>query len=109
MTDDDLHFHSNFRLNGQYEFGDWELSPRATIRYKDADFNSQYYAFKDVTSESIGAGIDVNLGIDIRYHVISNLYLLGSTSVTRFDDNAFNSSIVEDRYQGEFYLGFGLF
>ncbi|MEZ8194706.1 MipA/OmpV family protein [Vibrio cortegadensis] len=109
MTDDDLHFHSNFRLNGQYEFGDWELSPRATIRYKDADFNSQYYAFKDVTGESIGAGIDVNLGIDIRYHVISNLYLLGSTSVTRFDDNAFNSSIVEDRYQGEFYLGFGLF
>ncbi|TKF24274.1 MipA/OmpV family protein [Vibrio genomosp. F6] len=109
MTDDDLHFHSNFRLNGQYEFGDWELSPRATIRYKDADFNSQYYAFKDVTGESIGAGIDVNLGIDIRYHVISNLYLLGSTSVTRFDDNAFNSSIIEDRYQGEFYLGFGLF
>lgn len=109
MTDDDLHFHSNFRLNGQYKFGDWELSPRATIRYKDADFNSQYYAFKDVTGESIGAGIDVNLGIDIRYHVISNLYLLGSTSVTRFDDNAFNSSIVEDRYQGEFYLGFGLF
>ncbi|MEZ8104021.1 MipA/OmpV family protein [Vibrio cortegadensis] len=109
MTDDDLHFHSNFRLNGQYEFGDWELSPRATIRYKDADFNSQYYAFKDVTGESIGAGIDVNLGIDIRYHVISNLYLLGSTSVTRFDDNAFNSSIVEDRYQGEFYLGFGFF
>ncbi|OEE71696.1 MipA/OmpV family protein [Vibrio genomosp. F6] len=109
MTDDDLHFHSNFRLNGQYEFGDWELSPRATIRYKDADFNSQYYAFKDVTGESIGAGIDVNLGIDIRYHVISNLYLLGSTSVTRFDDNAFNSSIIEDRYQGEFYLGFGFF
>lgn len=109
MTDNDLHFHSNFRLNGQYEFGDWELSPRATIRYKDADFNSQYYAFKDVTGESIGAGIDVNLGIDIRYHVISNLYLLGSTSVTRFDDNAFNSSIVEDRYQGEFYLGFGFF
>ncbi|MGF1842186.1 MipA/OmpV family protein [Vibrio clamense] len=109
MTDDDLQFHSNFRLNGQYEFGDWELSPRATIRYKDADFNSQYYVFKDVTGESIGAGIDVNLGIDIRYHVISNLYLLGSTSVTRFDDNAFNSSIVEDRYQGEFYLGFGFF
>lgn len=109
MTDDDLHFHSNFRLNGQYEFGDWELSPRATIRYKDADFNSHYYAFKDVTGESIGAGIDVNLGIDIRYHVISNLYLLGSTSVTRFDDNAFNSSIIEDRYQGEFYLGFGFF
>lgn len=109
MTDDDLQFHSNFRLNGQYEFGDWELSPRVTIRYKDADFNSQYYAFKDVTGESIGAGVDVNLGIDIRYHVISNLYLLGSTSVTRFDDNAFNSSIIEDRYQGEFYLGFGLF
>ncbi|POB68643.1 MltA-interacting MipA family protein, partial [Vibrio vulnificus] len=44
-----------------------------------------------------------------RYHVISNLYLLGQTSITRLDNNAYNSDAVEDRYEGEFYVGFGFF
>lgn len=92
-----------------YEFGDWELEPSFTIRYKDADFNSSYYSFKDATGEKIGAGIDANLGIKARYHVISNLYLLGETSVTRLDSEAYHSQIVEDRYQGEVFVGFGFF
>lgn len=109
MTDTNFRGHGNFRFSGHYEYGSWDLSPSATVRYKEADFNSTYYAFSDVTGESIGAGFDINLGLEARYHVISNMYLLGSTSVTRLDDNAFNSGIVEDRYQGEFYLGFGFF
>ncbi|MFA0725129.1 MipA/OmpV family protein, partial [Vibrio sp. 10N.222.49.E5] len=89
-----------------YETGDWEFTPSATLRYKSADFNSAYYSAE---GESIGAGIDLNVGVEARYHVVSNLYLLGSTSVTRLDDNAYDSSVVEDRYQGELYLGFGFF
>ncbi|ASI96588.1 MipA/OmpV family protein [Vibrio rotiferianus] len=109
MTDDEFQFHSNFRLAANYEFGDWELEPSLTFRYKDADFNSAYYSFSDVTGERIGAGIDANLGVKARYHVISNLYLLGQTSVTRLDSSAYNSKIVEDRYQGEVFIGFGFF
>ncbi|EJG1639258.1 MipA/OmpV family protein [Vibrio sp. B513a] len=109
MTDDELQFHSNYRLAVNYVFGDWELEPSITIRYKDADFNSEYYSFKDITGERIGAGLDTNLGIKARYHVTSNLYLLGETSVTRLDDNAYNSQLVEDRYQGEVFVGFGFF
>ncbi|MDF4662580.1 MipA/OmpV family protein, partial [Vibrio parahaemolyticus] len=82
MTDDELQFHSNYRLAANYVCGDWELEPSITIRYKDADFNSEYYSFKDITGERIGAGLDTNLGIKARYHVTSNLYLLGETSVT---------------------------
>jgi outer membrane protein len=109
MSDYDFRFHSNLTAQGQYEFGDWELSPRMTLRYKDADFNSEYYGFNDQTDERVNAGVDVNIGVDARYHVYSNLYLLGSTSVTRLDSNAFDSDIVVDRYQGEFFVGFGIF
>ena len=109
MTDDEFQFHSNYRIAANYELGDWELEPSFTIRYKDADFNSTYYSFDEVTGEKIGAGIDANLGIKARYHVISNLYLLGETSITRLDSEAYNSQIVEDRYQGEVFVGFGFF
>ncbi|UYI48468.1 MipA/OmpV family protein [Vibrio natriegens] len=109
MTDDEFQFHSNYRIATNYELGGWELSPSLTFRYKDADFNSEYYAFKALTKESIGAGIDANLRFKARYHVTSNLYLLGETSITRLDSAAYKSQLVEDRYQGEVLVGFGFF
>lgn len=109
MSDDAFRFHSNLRLSAEYEIGDWALSPAVTLRYKDADFNSQYYAFNEFSGQTIGAGVDAKVGIDARYHVVSNLYLLGSTSVTRLDDNAYHAAAVEERYQGEVFVGFGFF
>ncbi|NVD06884.1 MipA/OmpV family protein [Vibrio sp. JPW-9-11-11] len=109
MSDKDMRFHVNLTASANYQWGDWELEPHTTLRYKDADFNSEYYAFKPYTGEAIGAGIDVNAGVKARYHVASNLYLLGGASVTRLDNNAYNSTVVDDRFQGEFFLGFGFF
>ncbi|MEL7290675.1 MAG: MipA/OmpV family protein [Pseudomonadota bacterium] len=109
MSDKDTRFHANLTASADYQWGDWQLKPHATLRYKDADFNSEYYAFKPYKDESIGAGADINVGLSARYHVYSNLYLLGGTSVTRLDNNAYRSMAVEDRFQGEFYLGFGFF
>ncbi|HAS8120753.1 TPA: MipA/OmpV family protein [Vibrio vulnificus] len=109
MFDDGFRFHSNYRLAAKFDFGDWELEPSLTLRYKDADFNSTYYAFADITKQYIGAGVDTNLALKGRYHVASNLYLLGKTSITRLDNNAYDSYAIEDRYEGEFYVGFGFF
>lgn len=109
MSDSDSRIHANLTASGYYEFGDWELEPHLTVRYKGADFNSEYYAFSRQANEQIGAGVDVKLGVSARYHVYSNLYLLGATSVTRLDNNAYNASAINDRYQGEVYLGFGFF
>ncbi|EGA70326.1 hypothetical protein VISI1226_22190 [Vibrio sinaloensis DSM 21326] len=109
MTDDEYRLHGNLRASAEFESGDWEVKPRFTLRYKEAEFNSVYYGFSEYTDDRIGAGVDVNLGVDVRYHVISNLYLLGSSSVTRLDDNAYHAPLVEDRFQGEFFVGFGFF
>ncbi|WP_414931185.1 MipA/OmpV family protein [Vibrio europaeus] len=109
MSDKDLRFHANLRASAKYEYGDWELEPHATLRYKDADFNSEYYAFSETSKQTIAAGIDAKVGLKARYHVHSNLYLLGATSVTRLDHSAYHSDAIKDRYQGEFYVGFGFF
>ncbi|MCG3765054.1 MipA/OmpV family protein [Vibrio cincinnatiensis] len=109
MSDDQFHFHGNIRATAEYEIGDLALSSSVNIRYKEADFNSTYYSFEQLGGESIGAGVDLKVGIDARYHVISNFYLLGSTSMTRLDNNAYYSSAVNDRYQGEISVGFGFF
>ncbi|WP_408058743.1 MipA/OmpV family protein [Vibrio bivalvicida] len=109
MSDKDLRIHLNLRASAQYELGDWELQPDVTLRYKDSDFNSEYYAFSATTNQFIGAGVDATIGLKARYHVHSNLYLLGATSVTRLDHSAYHSDAVRERYQGEFYIGFGFF
>ncbi len=109
MADKDTRLHSNLRATAEYEFGDWDVKPSVTVRYKDADFNSQYYAFRNFTGQTTGAGVDVNVGVSARYHVTSNLYLLGSTSVTRLDHNAYHTEAVNDRYEGEVLVGFGFF
>ncbi|GEM74517.1 MltA-interacting MipA family protein [Vibrio sagamiensis NBRC 104589] len=109
MSDDEGQSHSNFRVSTQFELGNLEMVSDLTLRYKTTDFNSEYYSFKDATGESIGAGIDMRLGVKGRYHVTSNLYLLGGASVTRLDNQAFQSAVVKDRYEGEVFLGFGFF
>ncbi|KIE19723.1 MltA-interacting MipA family protein [Vibrio sinaloensis] len=109
MTDDEYRVHGNLRMSGEFESGDWEVKPSVTLRYKEAEFNSVYYGFSEYTNDRIGAGVDINVGVEARYHVVSNLYLLGSTSITRLDDNAYNAPLVEDRYQGELFVGFGFF
>ncbi|MGF1720626.1 MipA/OmpV family protein [Vibrio kyushuensis] len=110
MTDSRFNWHSNATIHGVFESGDWEIKPKATVRYKSKDFNSVYYGFSNYEfGNDVSAGVDAQVGIGARYHVISNLYLLGSTAVTRLDDNAYESAAVKDRYQGELYLGFGFF
>ena len=109
MSDDEFRFHGNLRLSAQFESGDWDINPALTVRIKDADFNSTYYAFSEYTNERIGPGVDANIGFDARYHVASNLYLLGAASVTVLDSEAYRSRAVEERTQGELFVGFGFF
>ncbi len=109
MSDSAFNIHSNYRLRAQFNLGDWRLQPYLTLRYKDADFNSTYFAFSSFSGEHIGAGIDINAGLDLRYHVTSNFYLLAGGGITRLDNNAYHSQLVEHRYQGEVTFGIGFF
>ncbi|MGL6257820.1 MipA/OmpV family protein [Vibrio sp. WXL210] len=109
LSDAEGRAQANWQVATEYSNQDWWFKPSVTLRYKSADFNSHYYAVEDFTNQRIGAGVDANIGIEGRYHVFSNLYFMGSTSLTILDHNAYNADAIDSNAQGEIYLGFGLF
>lgn len=101
--------YGNITKSWYFQNGNLELMPKIGARYKSANFNSRYFALEEITSQSIGAGIEFNTTIEARYHVGSNLYLLGSLGGTLLDSNAYDAKVVEQKWQSEAYLGFAFF
>jgi len=118
MSDDHSRTYGSLGTRYHYENGSWGLFPYATLRLKSADFNDHYYAldgFVDPNNinsridNKIGPGLDLTLGSEIRYHVISNFYLVGRAQLTALDsDTADNPAIARSTY-GEVYLGVAFF
>jgi len=118
MSDNDSRFYSTLNARYHWDQGSWDIIPYATLRYKSADFNDRYFGLdgfanpNDLTqtfSNKIGSGTDLTLGGEIRYHVISNLYLLGSAQITTLDSNTRDSLSIERGTFGEVYLGIAFF
>jgi len=104
--------YGNLSQSWYFQHDSWEFMPKVSARYKSASFNSHYYALSGIakiTEQSIGAGIEVNAGIETRYHVAKNFYLLASVNATLLDKNAYESDVVNQRWQSEAYLGFAFF
>lgn len=103
------HPYANLSYRGKFQLDAWELKPYATLRAKTSNFNSLYYAFDKYTGESISGGIDYTAGLDLKYHLVSNLYLLAGGEVTLLDKAARNARLVKDGYEYSVYTGLGLF
>ena len=118
MTDDEGRYYSALDTRYHWESGSWELMPYATLRFKSADFNDHYYGLDgfadpaDLSStidNKIGSGFDLTLGSEIRYHVISNFYLLGRAQLTALDSDTRSSPTISGDTYGEVYLGIAFF
>jgi outer membrane protein len=104
--------YANLSQSWYFQHNSWEFMPKVRARYKSARFNSHYYALSgitEVTEQSIGAGIEINAGVETRYHVAKNFYLLASINGTLLDKKAYQSEVVNQRWQAETYLGFAFF
>jgi len=118
MTDDESRYYSSINTKYHWESGSWELFPYATLRYKSADFNDHYYGLdgfvdpdnpSSTFSNKIGSGVDLTLGSEVRYHVISNFYLLGRAQLTTLDSSTRDSISIDSGTHGEIYLGIAFF
>ncbi len=109
FSDLDGNAYASIRSGWYFQHNDWEFMPKISARYKSASFNSQYFSLSELTHENIGAGVDFKANIETRFHVTSNLYLVGSFGVTALDNNAYHSSAINQRWQSETYLGFAFF
>ena len=118
MSDDYSRYYFSLTTNYHWESGSWELFPYATLRYKSAYFNDYYYgpnAFPvsdnppSTVNNELGSGFDLTFGTEVRYHVFSNLYLLGRAQMVALDSNTRDSVSIESGTYSELYLGLGFF
>ena len=109
LSDLDGRVHGNISSSWDINSGDWQVLPSISAHFKSADFNSQYFALAEASNETIGGGAELTAAIEMRYHVNSNFYLIGSAGVNLLDDNAYQSNAIEQRWNNELYLGFAFF
>ncbi|RYU66997.1 MipA/OmpV family protein [Aliivibrio finisterrensis] len=109
MVDPEFRSYMNFRLGAEIESGDWWFNPSIEARWKESEFNNYYYGLNDSNNDRLSAGVDVKAGVMSRYHVTSNLYLLGGSYVSRLDDSAYSSQYIDNRWEFEYFLGVGFF
>jgi len=102
LSDQDFQLHSNVRAGLNLEHGDLEWTPYVNFNFKSSDFNDYYYG---LDREDVGAGVDLSAGIEAEYHLISNLYLIGSFQLTWLDHNARHSEFVDKDFLDETFLG----
>jgi len=109
MTHIKGHNYANLSYKGDFNTGGFEIKPYLTFRAKSSGFNSLYYAIEPVSGQKIQGGIDTTLGIDTKYHLVSNLYLLAGADVTILDKAAKDARAVDKGYEYGVYAGLGLF
>ena len=118
MTDNDSRYYSSLNTRYHWDSGSWDIFPYATLRYKSADFNNHYYGLDGLTDPNdtansidnkIGSAFDLTIGSEVRYHVISNFYLLGRAQLTTLDSKTRDSITIDNGTFGEIYLGIAFF
>lgn len=106
MTDGDARFYSDIGFDT--ELGDKYATyyPYIGVRIKTSDFNTKYYGFDQ---EYVEGGVDLHASMEARYHLVSNLYLIGRLGATLLDSNARKSSVVQKGTAWDAYAGIAFF
>ena len=106
MTTDDYRYYSFGEVTYQWHQGDWQLEPYAKATWKSRGFNEKYYGLEQY---SVSAGTSISGGINAKYHIASNLYLLGRFGFNRLGDNIAKLPNIDSQYQYETFFGFGFY
>lgn len=118
LNDQDHRYYASLNTRYYWKSGPWELFPYADLRFKSADFNNYYYGLDGASdpghpfstlNNKVGSAFDMTVGSELRYHVISNFYLIGRAQYTALDSKTRNPISIEHSSYGEIYMGIGLF
>lgn len=102
MADERQRLSSNWRTGMVINGGPLRLDPYLNLRFKDSRYNDYYYG---LTMDDIGAGMDISIGVEARYHLFDDVFLLGSIEATWLGNAARDSFYVEDDFQENIFLG----
>ncbi len=104
MENVDKSTHANLTYSANLKYGDLYFEPHATLRVKDATFNTQHYG---QGKEEIKGDVDLSAGLGLKYHLWSNFYLIGNADIRWLGNNVQKSSIIDEDYEYTLMAGFG--
>lgn len=102
MADDRQRLSSNWQTGMEMTIGPVAWNPYVKLRFKDSRFNDYYYG---LSLDDVGSGMDVSVGLEARYHLFDDIFLLSSVEATWLDSAARGSFYVEDDFQENIFLG----
>jgi len=109
LTEDKGNWHANARVGRTWVNDKWVVSPFLNAQFTSADFTSRYYALEPLTGVDAGSAFVVTPGIFARYHVVSDLHLVGSLQYHAFSSEITGLAPIADSGSYEAWLGFGFF
>ena len=109
MSDQSGNVHGNLRGGTTFTGEDWILEPGLNIRYGTDDFISRYFAVEPLTGQSADGAFIFSPEVAARYHVGSDLYLVGALRYNAFGSGIRELDAINDSGSFESYLGFGFF
>ncbi|MCW9014223.1 MAG: MipA/OmpV family protein [Gammaproteobacteria bacterium] len=118
LSDQDNRYYTSLNTRYYWKSDSWELFPYVDLRFKSADFNNYYYGLdgfsepanpSSTLNNKIGSAFDMTVGSELRYHVMSNFYLIGRAQYTALDSKTRNPISIEDGTYGEIYMGIAFF
>ena len=109
LSDQFANTHANIKIAHRFEQGDFEFTPYFNLRFTSSGFNDRYYALEWLGNEGIDGGADYQAGARVKYHLVSNLYLLGALSFRWLDSSVRHAEAVTSNWETEAFAGLGLF
>ena len=109
MSDGRGNLHANGRAGTSFVTKNWVIIPAINVQYGFSDFVSRYYALEPLTGQSADGAFVVSPEITARYHVISDLYLLGTLRYNLFGSEIRDLDAVDRPGSYEALIGFGFF
>jgi len=106
LTEERGYVHANAITKYRYASDLWEVEPFFRLRWKSDDFNNNFYGLGVYTPNN---AFDYQVGSDFRYHIISNLYIIGQATLTILDETTRNLEIIDKGTQGAVFAGIGFF
>jgi outer membrane protein len=102
LCDDDFRWHSNARSGLEMEHGSLTWRTFANIGFHTSRYNDYYYGLK---MEGVSSDTNFSLGMEAKFHVISNFYLIGSVKRTWMGNEVRDVSFIEEDFVDEIRFG----
>ena len=109
LSDPNGRLHANLRYSLVFARERFEFNPYVNLRAKSAAFNNRYYGLDWAGFAPIDAGVDLQAGVHLRYHIHRNLYLLGGIETGLLDSEAQHAEAIHGSVPTSVFAGFGFF